>query len=82
MVPPHVHMVSPHVNCLHVLYASYGPQYLIWNRYHVVPHMYDMMSMTLTVPHTLYGIGIRWSPLPYIEQLSWSPHMYIWSPHM
>ena len=42
--PLHVHMVPPHVKCLHVIYNSYGP-------------------------HTLYGIGILWSP-----------HMYIWSP--
>ena len=27
----------PHVKCLHVLYDSYGPPYLIWNRYQGPP---------------------------------------------
>ena len=25
------------------------------------------------VPHTLYGIGMWWSPLPYMEQVSYAP---------
>ena len=69
--PSHVHMVPQHVKCLYVLYDCYGPPYLIWNRYHMVPHMYvwspqmyNMMSMTLIIPYSLYGIGIWWSPLP------------------
>ena len=73
----------PHVKCLHVLYDSYGPPYLIWNRYHMAPHMYvwsphmyvwshHMISMTLMVPLTLYGTGIVWSPQNYV----WSSHMY------
>ena len=48
-------MVTTHVKSLHVLYNSYGPPYLIWNRYHMVPHMYI------------------WSPLPYMEQVSYGP---------
>ena len=54
--------------------------YFIWNRYHMVPHMciwfspmYNMMFMTLKVSNTLYGIGIQWSPLPYMQQLSYGP---------
>ena len=60
----------------HVLYDSYGPPCLIWNRYLIVssyliwtgiiwsPHMWSvfMSYMTLMVPHTLYGVGIIWSP--------------------
>ena len=113
---------------MHYRYDSYGPPYLIWNRYHMVPHMYvwspHMYYMTLMVhpyliwnrylmvsltlygtgiawfptcmyglptctvsscliwllwsPHTLYGIGFLWSPLPYMEQVSYGPppHMY------
>ena len=41
--------------------------------------------MTLMVPHTLYGIGIWWSPLPYMEQVSYGPTCTIWllwSPHI
>ena len=70
------HMVPPHVKCPHVLYDSYGPPYLIWNRYcmsptctYGPPHvLYDSYG-----PHTLYGIGILWSPLPYMEQVSYGP---------
>ena len=33
--------------------------------------------MTLMVPHTLYGIAIWWSPLPYMEQVLYgASHMY------
>ena len=69
-----------HVKCLHVLYDSYGPPYLICNRHCMIPHMYivslhmyNMKSMALMVPHTLYGIGILWSPSPYVEQLLYGP---------
>ena len=87
MVPPHLHMVSSHVMCLHVLYDYYGPPYLIWNRYHMVPqhvHMVPhMYFMTLMAPHTLYGIGILWSPLPYMEQVLYdSPHVHMFPPHV
>ena len=118
-------LVTVNVKFLHVLYDSYGPQYLIWNRYPMVPpyliwnrycmvpHMWSvfMSYMTLMVPHTLYGRGIIWSPtctyvpptcivcllwstILYMEQVSdsspyliWNrycmvPHMYIWSPNM
>ena len=38
--------------------------------------------MTLMVPHTLYGIGIWWSPLPYMEQVLYGPPTCTiwWSP--
>ena len=59
---------APHVKCLHVLYDSYGPPYLIWNWYHMVPHMYDMifsgqhvLNMTLMVP------------IPYMELVFYGP---------
>ena len=39
-----------------------------------------VLNMTLMVPHTLYGIGIYWSPLPYMEQVLYGPHRYVWSP--
>ena len=29
--------------------------------------------MTLMIPHTLYGIGIWWSPLPYMEKVLYGP---------
>ena len=58
--PPHVHMVPCHVKCLHVLYDSYGPPYLIWNRYHIVPPHVCMVS-----PHVKYDF-FR-SPIPYME---------------
>ena len=60
--PPHVCMVPPHVRCLHVLYHSYGPPYLIWNRYHMVPWHQCM------VPLTLYGTGIVWFP-PHVHMV-------------
>ena len=115
---PHTCMYSPP----HVLYDSYGLPYLIWNRYHMVLphvcmvlHMWSvfMSYMTLMVlhtlygigilwsptctygpitcmiwcqwhwsPHILYGIGIWWSPLPYMEEVSYGPHMYVWPTHM
>ena len=47
-------MVLPCVKCIHVLYDSYGPPYIIWYRYLMVPHMYvwspHMYCMTLMVP--------------------------------
>ena len=53
---------------------------------YMVSHMY---YMTLMVPHTLYGIGIAWSPctcgspLPYMEQVLYGPStcMYV-PPHV
>ena len=90
MVTPHVHMVPP--TCMiwcqwllcspHILYwvgIWWSSPYLIWNSYHMVPHMYIWSStcevsscliLLLWSIHTLYGIGIM------------VPHMYIWSPHM
>ena len=43
-----------------------------------------MSNMSLMVPHTFYGIGILWSPLTYMEQVSYGPlYIYIWSlPHV
>ena len=80
--PPHVCMFPLHVKCLHVLYDSYGPPYLTWNRYHMFPsHVYmvplhevSSCLIWLMVPHTLYGIGIWWSPLTlYGTGIVWSP---------
>ena len=54
------------------------PPYLIWNRYHMVPHMWSvfMSYMTHMVPHTLYGIAILWSPLTlYGTGIVWPPHV-------
>ena len=62
--PPTFTYGPPHVKCLHVLYESYGPPYLIWNGYHGPPQVH-------LVPHTLYGMCIIWSPHIYI----WSLHM-------
>ena len=74
---PHMYIwFLPHVKYLHVLYDSYGPPYLIWNRYVMVPltlygtcivrspHMWSIFVfyMTPMVPHTLYGIGVIWCP--------------------
>ena len=77
-------MVPPHVKCLHVLYDSYGPPYLIWNRYHMVSPTYrygpPKCTMTLMVPHTLYGIGILWSPLPYMKQVLYGPPTCMYGP--
>ena len=54
--PPPVCMVPPHVKCLHVLYASYGTPYLIWNRYCMVP------------PHVCYDVNDTYDPpIPYME---------------
>ena len=42
-----------------------------------------MSYMTLRVPHTLYGIGMRWfPPLPYTEQVSYGPPTSMYVPHM
>ena len=87
MVPPHVCMVPQHVKCLPVLYESYGTLYLIWNRYHMVPPHVCMVPPHVLYdsygPHTLYGIGILWSLLTsYGTAIVWSPHMYVWSPHV
>ena len=57
--------------------VSYGPPIYVWS-----PHMYNMISMTPMVPHTLYWIGIWWSTLPYMEEASYGPPIYVWSPHM
>ena len=143
--PPHMYVWStnmyvwspPHVKCLHVLYESSGPPYLtwnrycmvhhmyvwspyviliffrpalkestvcpkydsngpqyliwnrnlmvppylMWNRYHMVPHMWSvfMSVWLLWSTHTLYRIGIIWSPICYEV---WSPHVLydLWSP--
>ena len=32
--------------------------------------------MALMVPHLLYRIGIFQSSLPYVEQVSYGPHIY------
>ena len=65
MVPLHVHMVPPHVKCLHVLSDSYVPHTLygigiVWYTHYVCmvpPHVqYDVND--LWSPHMLYGIGI------------------------
>ena len=50
-------------------HISYGPPTCTYG-----PPTCEVSSclMTLMVPHTLYGIGILWSPYMYI----WSPHMY------
>ena len=73
------------------------PPYLIWNRYLMAPHMYNLMvpqhlqhdffrtASNLTVkygpPLTLYGTGIVWSPT-----CMYGPPIYgigtIWCPHM
>ena len=46
----------------------------------MVPHMY---YMTLMVPHTLYGIGILWSSIPYVEQVLYGPPTCMYFPsHM
>ena len=39
----------------------------------MVPHTCVIWCEWLMVPHTLYGIGIWLSPLPYMEQLSYGP---------
>ena len=59
-------MYGPHIPYMEQV--SYGPPHV-----HVVSHMWSVLIsyMTLMVPHTLYRIGIIWSP-----------HMYVWSPHM
>ena len=61
----------PYLECGNLVPVSdsYGPPYLIWNRY--------LMPMTLKVPHTVYGIGISWSPLPYMEQVSYGLPPYV-----
>ena len=71
--PPHVCMVPPHVQ--YDVIDSYGPPYLIWNRY-------------LMVPLTLYGTYIVWSPtcnmVPHMYDLMVSLTLYgtciVWSP--
>ena len=39
--------------------VSYGPPHVLYDSY--------------SVPSTLYGIGILWSPLPYMEQVLYCP---------
>ena len=41
------------------------------------PHMY---YMTLMVPHSLYEIGILWSPLPYMEQVLYGSPTCMYGP--
>ena len=86
---------------LHMSYMTYGPPYLIWNRYLMVPlTLYETVIVwsplcTYGPPHvkylhvlydsygpshTLYGIGILWFPLPYMEQVSSCPHTCMYSP--
>ena len=62
---PNLYVWSLHIWSVFMSYMTYGPQYLIWNRYHMVPHMYI------------------WSPLPYMEQLSYGPpHVHIVPTHV
>ena len=112
--PWHVHMVLPHMKCLHViydrspipciewvlygppqlvLYDSYGPPYLIWNGYCMVPQHVCMVPPCVKClhvlygfysPHTLYGIGIVWSPphvhmVPHMYYVTYGPHYLIWN---
>ena len=50
--PLHVHMVPPHVKCLHVIYYSYGPPipYMEWELYVPTTCMYGP-------PHVLYDVN-------------------------
>ena len=79
-------MIRVHFRNLVTVNDSYGPPYLIWNRYlmvppylvcnryHMVPHMYvwSPHMYNLMVPLDLYGTGIIWSP----DMYGWSPNMY------
>ena len=65
----------PHVKCLHFLYDSYGPPYLIWNRYLMVP-LPDMEQVSYGLPTCMYGpphVQSDGSPLPHMEQVSYGP---------
>ena len=68
--PLHVHMVPPHELSMSYMTLTVPP-YLIWNRYHMVPHTYDMIfsdpqyliwNRYLMVPLTLYGTSTVCSP--------------------
>ena len=71
-------MVPWHVKCLHVLYDSYGPPYLIWNGYHLVPphvHMVPdhMYNMTYDLPLLIWNRYRIVPPLSYMKQLWYGP---------
>ena len=53
MVPPQVvyDLWSPHT--LYGIGTLWFPHMYVWS-----PHMYDMMSVSIMLPHTLYRIGI------------------------
>ena len=48
-------LATVNVKCFHVLYDSYDPPYLIWNRYLMVP-LYLIRNRNHIVPPTcIYG---------------------------
>ena len=61
--------------------VSYGPLYLIWNRYHIVLTHVHMVPQHVKCLHVLYdSYG---SPIPYMIQVLYGPpNMYVWSPHV
>ena len=76
--PPHVRMVPTHVqsDAPHLTVSdSYGPPYLIWNRYLMV--LPTLLSMTLLVPKYLIWNRYLMVP-PYLIQKRYCmvPHMY------
>ena len=77
----------PHVKCLHVLYDSYGPPYLIWDRYYMVPPTCMCGSPTCIIwllwsPYTLYGIGILWPPYLIWNRYCMVPTCMYGPPHV
>ena len=79
---PHMYVWFPHMYNLMVPLTSYRTC-IIWP-----PHVWSD-GPTLSYcqwlswfPHTLYGIGIWWSPLPYMEHISYGPWHVCMVPHM
>ena len=86
MVPPYLIWNRYHMVChMYIQFPSPYMQQVLYRPptcMYGSPNMWSafMSYMTLTVPHTSYGIGIIWSlqhacmiPLPYMEQLSYGP---------
>ena len=80
--PPTCTYGCPHVKWLHVLYDSYGPPYLIWNRYHMVlphvcitSHICDM-SKTYGPPYLIWNRHLMVPLTLYGTGIIWCPHIW------
>ena len=92
IVCPHMYVLSPHMYDVifsgqliwspnmyvwSPTYKSYGPPYLIWNRYLMVP--LTLYGTGIVCPH-MYVLSPHMYDVMFSGQLIWSPNMYVWSP--